>query len=304
MDAVNWGLVTFFAEPDINMWNVPLMENETIIERPANQFTITKRYTEKAIEFITKNKDNPFFLYLPHSMVHTPLFASEAFQGTSPRGLYGDVMSEVDWSVGQITATLEQLNIDKNTLVVFTSDNGPWLMMLEHGGSAGLLKDGKGTTWEGGMRVPGIFYMPGTVKPGTIDELGSTLDLLPTIASLTGAKAPHDRPLDGYNLMPVLRDKSESPRDHFIYYRRREIYAIRTREHKAHYITETEYTKNDNRVEHERPLLFNLYTDPSEKYDHGEDYPEVLESIEALKAQHLNGLVAAPSEMDKFAEEE
>lgn len=303
MNAIKWGLESFFAEPDINMWQVPLMENEEIIELPANQFTITKRYTEKAIEFITAHKDEPFFLYLPHSMVHTPLFASEAFQNTSPRGLYGDVMSEIDWSVGQVTATLEKLNIDKNTLVVFTSDNGPWLMMREHGGSAGLLKDGKGTTWEGGMRVPGIFYMPGTVQPGIIDDLGSTLDLLPTIAAFTGSKVPNDRIIDGVDLTPVLKTKAASNRDHFIYYRMRDIYAVRTKDYKAHYITETEYKTDNEKKVHEPPLLFNLNIDPSEKYDHSQDHPDILEQIKALVDDHKSGVADVESEMDKYPTE-
>jgi arylsulfatase A-like enzyme len=282
------------------MWNVPLMENETIIERPANQHTITKRYTEKAVEFITLHKDEPFFLYFPHSMVHTPLFASEDYINTSPRGLFGDVMSEVDWSVGQIISTLEDLDIDENTLVIFTSDNGPWLIMLQHGGSAGLLTNGKGTTWEGGMRVPGIFYMPGTVQPGTISDIGSTLDILPTIAALTGASVPHDRPLDGYDLTPVLKEKAKGHRDHFFYYRMQDIYAVRKGNFKAHYITETCYQKDNHKKIHETPLLFHLNHDPSEKYNLAESHPDVLDEINVLVENHQKGVVAVPSEMEKY----
>ena len=303
MNGVKWGLETFFAEPDINMWNVPLMENEEIIERPANQHTITKRYTEKAVEFITENKDNPFFLYLPHTMVHTPLFASKEFLGTSPRGFYGDVMSEVDWSVGQITSTLEKLNIDKNTLVIFTSDNGPWLMMLEQGGSAGLLTDGKGTTWEGGMRVPGLFYMPGTVEPGIITGIGTTLDILPSVAALTGAKVPNDRIIDGVDLSLVLKEKAESPRDHFFYYRKREIYAVRKNEYKAHYVTETCYKRDNGRTDHAEPLLFNLDVDPSEKYNHAEDFPEIINDLNELVETHKESVEFVVSELDKYPEE-
>ncbi len=302
MDGVNWSIPTFFAEPDINMWNVPLMENEEIIERPANQHTITKRYTEKALEFITKNKENPFFLYFPHTMVHTPLFASDSYLKTSPRGFYGDVMSEVDWSVGQVISTLEKLNLDENTLVVFTSDNGPWLMMLEMGGSAGLLRNGKGTTWEGGMRVPGIFYMPGTVQPGTITDIGSTLDILPTVAALTGATVPTDRKMDGYDLLPVLKEKAESKRDHMIYYRKRDIYAVRKGDYKVHYITESCYQKDNERRVLENPILFNLNVDPSEKYDHADEHPDILKSMEALIENHKKELIALPPEMDKYPE--
>ena len=300
MDGVKWGLETFFAKPDINMWNVPLMENETIIERPANQHTITKRYTEKAIDFISENKDDPFFLYFPHSMVHTPLFASDDFLDTSARGLYGDVMSEVDHSVGQIVKTLENLGLDENTLIIFSSDNGPWLMMLEHGGSAGLLKDGKGTTWEGGMRVPGLFYMPGTVSIGIIDDMGSTLDLLPTIASFTGAKIPTDRILDGVDLSGVLKKKAVSPRDHFIYYRKKDIYAVRNKEYKAHFITESAYNKDNQKRIHEPPLLFKIQHDPSEKYDHVNSYPEVISDLKKLINQHEKTVKLVDYEMDKY----
>lgn len=299
MDAVEWSLKAFFAEPNINNWNVPLMRNEEIIERPTNQHTITKRYTEEAISFIEQNKENPFFLYFPHSMVHTPLFASEKFLDTSPRGFYGDVMSEVDWSIGQVIKTLEDLKLDKNTLVVFTSDNGPWLLMKEYGGSAGLLREGKGTTWEGGMRVPGIFYMPETVQPGTITDLGSTLDLLPTIAGLTGAKVPDDRPMDGFDLMPVLTKKAPSARDHFIYYRKQDIYAVRKGDYKAHFITETCYTLDNQRTELKHPLLYNVNHDPSEKYDKAAAQPAILQELVELAAKYKNSVVAAECELDK-----
>ena len=301
MDAVGgWKLETFFKEPNIQYWNVPLMQNEEIIERPANQHTITKRYTEKAIEFITENKDDPFFLYFPHSMVHTPLFAHEDFLGSSERGFFGDVMAEVDWSVGQIISTLENLHLDKNTLVIFTSDNGPWLMMLDHGGSAGLLKDGKGTTWEGGMRVPGIFYMPGTVESGTITDLGSTLDILPTVAALTNAEVPNDRPMDGFNLLPVLKQKAKSLRDHFFYYRLQDIYAVRKNDYKAHFITETCYTLNNNKSVLENPLLFQVNEDPSEKYDRAEHEPDMVAELIALVKSHKSGVVAADCQLDKY----
>jgi len=299
MDAVEWSLKAFFRAPDINNWNVPLMQDTKIIERPADQTTITKRYTEKAVEFIKENKDNPFFLYFPHSMVHTPLFASDKFLNTSPRGFYGDVMSEVDWSVGQVIKALEDLNLDKNTLIVFTSDNGPWLMMKEHGGSAGLLTNGKGTTWEGGMRVPGIFYMPETVQPGTITELGSTLDLLPTIASLTGTKIPNDRPMDGFNLMPVLTKKAKSERDHFIYYRNQDIYAVRKGAYKAHFITESCYQRDNQKTVLDQPLLYQLNHDPSEQYDKADSEPEILEELVELADTYRNKVVAAECELNK-----
>ena len=299
MNGVKWGLETFFGEPDINMWKVPLMENDSIIELPADQFTITKRYTERAIDFIKENEEQPFFLYLAHSMVHTPLFASEEFQETSVRGLFGDVMNEVDWSLGEIVRTLAELGLDKNTLIVFTSDNGPWLMMREQGGSAGLLKDGKGTTWEGGMRVPAIFYMPETIQSGIVTELGSTLDLLPTIAFLTKSNLP-EVTLDGFDLGPVLFQGQKSPRDHFFYYRKKEIYAIRKGSYKAHFTTETCYNKNNERKDHESPLLYHLDHDPSEQFNHANEEPEVLREILALKKEQENTLVIRESELDKY----
>ncbi len=304
MDAVKgWNLTNLLGVPDINKWNVPLMENESIIERPADQTSITKRYTEKAVEFIENHQADPFFLYFPHTMVHTPLFAYEDFLGTSERGFFGDVMNEVDWSVGQVISTLERLEIDRKTLVVFTSDNGPWLMMRDHGGSPGLLREGKGTTWEGGMRVPGIFYMPGTVTPGTITDLGSTLDLLPTIAKLTGAQVPQDRIIDGYDLTPVLQEKRKGNRNHMIFYRKQDIYAVRKEDYKAHFITESSYKADNGRQELEAPLLYNVNHDPSERYDHAAQMPEKIEEIIQLAISHRNDAPNMYSEMDKYPEE-
>ena len=301
MDAINWSVERLLGPSNIKFWNVPLMENDSIIERPANQYTITKRYTEKAVEFIKKNKNEPFFLYLPHTMVHTPLFASEKFSKKSLRGLFGDVMSEVDWSVGRVIATLKELKLEKNTLVILTSDNGPWLMMREHGGSPGLLTNGKGTTWEGGMRVPGIFYMPGTIQPGTIQNLGATLDILPTIASFTNAKLPDDRILDGFDLSSVLKEKSSSKREHFFYYRKKELFAVRKGDYKAHFIIQNCYTDNDEKIILKKPLLFNVNIDPSEQYDHSDQHPKVLNKINTLVDNHKKTIVIKTSELDKYA---
>ena len=150
----------------IDYWHVPLMRDEEEIERPANQFTITKRYTEAAVKFIDANKEKPFFLYFAHTMMHVPLFRSKAFEGRSIAGIFGDAMEEVDWSVGQVLETIREHGLEENTLVVFTSDNGPWLTFGTHGGSAGPLKEGKGSTWEGGMREPTIMWWPGTITAG------------------------------------------------------------------------------------------------------------------------------------------
>ena len=189
-----------FWDPKLEYWNVPLMRNEEIIERPTDQNTITRRYTEEAVRFIRANKEGPFFVYLAHSMPHVPLFASGDFKGRSLRGLFGDVIEEIDWSVGLLLDTLRELGLDNRTLVAFTSDNGPWLIFNEHGGSAGLLRDGKGSTWEGGMREPTLFWWPGTIPPGVVTDIGSTLDLLPTCAKLAGAELPADLTLDGFDV--------------------------------------------------------------------------------------------------------
>ena len=175
MDAVDWSKYKKKCDdpnwyPDIKNYNVPLMDGEKIIERPADQNTITKRYTEKSIEFIKSNKDKPFFLYLAHSLPHIPLFCAPEFRGKSKGSLYGDVIEEIDWSVGQVLDAVRKEGLLDNTVVVFSSDNGPWLSFKTHGGSAGPLRAGKGTTFEGGQRVPTIFWGPGIVKPGTVTE--------------------------------------------------------------------------------------------------------------------------------------
>ena len=174
------------SDPKVEYFNVPLMQDGKIIERPADQTTITKRYTEEVTRFIAEHKQKPFFIYLAHSMPHVPLFASKDFKGKSERGLYGDVIEEIDWSVGEILKTLKKEGLDKNTVVIFTSDNGPWSIFNENGGSAGPLFGAKGTSYEGGQRVPAIFWGPGRIKPGIIFGIGSTLDIFPTLSKLAG----------------------------------------------------------------------------------------------------------------------
>ncbi|WP_082316512.1 sulfatase-like hydrolase/transferase [Mangrovimonas sp. ST2L15] len=267
-----------------NIFNVPLMHNEDIIERPAEQTTLTKRYTEKALDFISDNKDKPFFLYLAHSMPHIPLFASNDFEGKSKRGLYGDVVEELDWSVGQILKKLKELKLE-NTLVIFTSDNGPWLMHKEKGGSAGLLKDGKGTTWEGGYRVPMVAWWPTQIPKGIVNEdVTNTLDLLPTIAALSDTKLPETQ-LDGQNILSSLKGEKAVTNDAFMFYRGKEVFAVRSGQWKAHFITQTAYPSGPKNV-HNPPLLFNLENDPSEKYNVSEAHPDIIEKIIGLKKAH------------------
>ncbi|MBA2707656.1 MAG: sulfatase, partial [Gemmatimonadaceae bacterium] len=200
---------------------VVLMRDEKVIEEPVNQDTLTKRYTEAAVKFIGNHQAKPFFLYLAHNMPHTPIHASENFRGKSARGLYGDVVEELDWSVGQILDTLNLLKIDENTLVVFTSDNGPWHMRGEQGGSAFPLRAGKGTTYEGGMRVPFIARWPEHIPKGTTSgEPLSHLDLMPTLAALAGASPPADRTIDGKDISPILLGKpdAKNPHEAFFYF--------------------------------------------------------------------------------------
>jgi arylsulfatase A len=259
-------------------YNVPILHDETQVERPADQHTITRRYTEKAVEFIRAHRDRPFFVYLAHSMVHIPLFTSPEFRGHSRAGVYGDAVEEVDWSVGRIVATLEELGLEKRTVVVFTSDNGPWLIYDTHGGSAGPLRGGKGDTFEGGFREPTIFWGPGQVEPRVVRDMGSTLDVLPTFCAMAGVEPPSDRILDGYDLSPVLRGGGESPRHEMFFYRSREIFAARVGPFKAHYVTQSGYG-GDPPVRHDPPLLYQLENDPGERFDVAARHSDVLEQI-------------------------
>jgi arylsulfatase A len=278
-------------------YQVPILADETEIERPADQYTITRRYTEKAIEFIRTHRDEPFFVYLAHSMMHVPLFASPEFDGRSPAGtLYGDAIEEVDWSVGQIVATLKDLGLEKRTLVVFTSDNGPWLIFDTHGGTAGLLRGGKGDTFEGGMREPTVWWGPGIVTPGVVSEMGSTLDLLPTFCALAGTEPPSDRVLDGYDLGPVLRGEGSSPRDNMVYYREGEIFAARVGPFKAHFVTQSGYG-GDPPVAHHPPLLYNLWEDPSERFDIAVRHPEAIERIKERVEIHRKTVEPVPDQL-------
>lgn len=271
--------------PEIAHYNVPLMRDTNIIERPADQNTITKRYTEEAVKFIRTNKDRPFFVYLPHSMSHIPLFASEPFRGKSIRGLYGDVVEEIDWSVGRILDTLRELKLDQNTLVMFSSDNGPWLSFETHGGSAGPLRAGKGTTFEGGQRVPTIFWWPGKVKPGVVTELGSTLDMLATIASLTGTKSPQDRKLDSYDLSPVLLGTGASPRNEMFYWTNAELHAVRSGPWKLH-VKMREPINYGREVVLAQPELYHIERDISEAYNVADQHPEIVQRLLTMMKDH------------------
>jgi len=271
--------------PDFNDFDVPLMENDKDIEKPADQNTISKRYTERAVKFIEDNKENPFFLYLAHSMPHIPLFASEDFRGNSIRGLFGDVIEEIDWSVGQVLDTLRKLDLDEKTIVLFTSDNGPWLSFKTHGGSAGPLRAGKGTNFEGGQRVPTIFWAPGRFPPGVVDQMGSTIDMLATLASLSGTKAPSDRKMDSYDLSPLLLGTGVSPRQEFFYWNTGQLNGVRSGPWKLH-TEQREAVNYSRRIKLEKPELYNLEKDISEAYNVADEHPEIVASLLQMLEKH------------------
>jgi arylsulfatase A-like enzyme len=199
----------------------PLVRGTEVVEHPADQSTLTERYTDEAVRFITANKGRPFFLYLPHTFPHIPLHASARFKGKSKGGLYGDCVEAIDWSTGRILDTIKTLGLDDDTLVIFTSDNGPWLEQKKNGGSALPLRAGKGTVYEGGHRVPFIVRWPGRIPAGkACDAFATTMDLYPTLARLAGATVPGDRVIDGREIWPLLSaaDGARSPHDVFFHH--------------------------------------------------------------------------------------
>jgi uncharacterized sulfatase len=213
-----------------DMHRVELMDNEKVAEYPVVQATLTRRYTEKALEFLVRNKDRPFFLYLPHAMPHKPLACSEAFYRKGSAGLYGDVMAELDWSVGQVLAKLKELGLDKNTLVIFTSDNGPW-----YGGSTGGLRGMKGQNWEGGLRVPFIVAWPGHIPAGhESHEPAIMMDVFATTLAAAKIAPPKDRVLDGKNIMPLLTSKAKSPHPAVFSFKGEKVSTVRSGKWKLH----------------------------------------------------------------------
>lgn len=260
---------------------LPLIDGETVLEHMPDQTLLTTRYTERAIEFMTEHRDRPFFIYLAHAMPHVYLHVSDKFRGKSERGLYGDVVMEIDWSVGEIRSTLEQLGIDDNTLIVFTSDNGPWLPYGVDGGSAGPLRGGKGSEFEGGMRVPAIFWWPGKIPAGqTTSEIAANMDLLPTFAELADVRLAADRVIDGESLWPLLSGATErGPHDVFYYFRGRRsgripIAAVRDRRWKL-------LLRQDNDGNYEIGELYDLAWDVSERTDRQNDHPQEAVRLEA-----------------------
>ncbi|HDZ15463.1 hypothetical protein LCGC14_1182620 [marine sediment metagenome] len=281
--------------PVFNFGPLPLYENETVIDTLTDQTQLTTQITERSVDFIHRNKDNPFFLYVPHPQPHVPLFVSDKFKGKSQRGLYGDVIMEIDWSVGQILKALQEDYLADNTLVIFTSDNGPWLAYGNHAGSALPYREGKGTAWEGGQREPFIARWPEKLPARKIFDVPvMAIDLLPTIASITGAKLP-EKTIDGMNVWKVLTGESnESPQEaYFFYYRVNELHGVRYGKWKL-YFPHTYRTMNGQEpgkdglpgdykmVELNEIELYDLENDESETKNVAEKYPEVVAKIKEL----------------------
>ena len=289
--------------PIFNFDVLPLYENQKIIDTLTDQSALTTQITKRSVNFIAKNKDNPFFLYVAHPQPHVPLYVSDKFKGKSKRGLYGDVIMEIDWSVGQILATLKQYNIHKNTLVIFTSDNGPWLNYGDHAGCAYPLREGKGTALEGGQREPCIIYYPDKIKPGrTINTPMMSIDILPTIAHITKAKLPKET-IDGMNVWDIWTGNSkENPHEaYFFYYHVNELHGVRYKNwkmyfpHKYRTLNGKPGGKNGLPVDYEYNTiksieLYNLDEDISEMKNVANEHPDVIEKIKMLANDMRNKL--------------
>lgn len=303
----NHGFDEFYGIPYSNdMWplhpngpgaypDLPLYENESVVNpsiSPKDQAEFTTQFTERTVSFIRQNQETPFFVYLAHPMPHVPLFVSEKFKGKSQQGLFGDVLMEIDWSVGQILKTLEETNLDENTLLIFTSDNGPWLNYGNHAGSTGGLREGKGVTFEGGQRVPCLMRWKGVIPEGIVcNKLVAGIDILPTIASIANAPLPKNK-IDGVSLLPLLHGNFDAnPRTSFYYYyRRNSLEAVRSDQWKLVFPhpgrTYTGFKPGNDgepgplNQNFDHPgALYDLRRDPGERYDISESNPEVVERL-------------------------
>lgn len=300
------GFDYFYGTPTSNDRIANLYRNEQLIQPASEMATLTQRYTDEAIAFIKKNQSQPFFVYIPHTMPHTRLDASERFKGKSKRGLYGDVIEEIDFNVGRILDALEELKLAENTYVLFTSDNGPWLIKNknhadghlpgDHGGSAGPLRSGKVSTFEGGVRVPTILWAPGRVPAGTsCDSIASTMDVMPTFAALAGAEVPADRVIDGEDIRHLFHGEfaKANPDKAYFYYLRVHLQAVRQGRWKLHLPREKEpigaapFSRNNHigpadRVGFEEPFLVDLQHDLGETSNVAADNPLVVERLLGL----------------------
>lgn len=273
---------------------LPLIEgNESVKEIVTmdDQAQLTTMYTDRAVSFIEKHKKNPFFLYLPHSMPHVPIAASDKFKGKSEQGVYGDVLMEIDWSVGQVLEALEKNGLTENTLVIFVSDNGPWLNFGNHAGSAGGLREGKGTSWEGGQRVPCIMKWPGRIPEGLVcNKIAATIDVLPTLANIVEAPLP-TRKIDGVNILSLMTgDQKANPREVFLYYYNSNcLEAVRKNQWKLVFAHQSQTYEGfapgkdgvggkTGNVQVE-PALYDLRRDPGERYDVKDLNPEIVAEL-------------------------
>ncbi|KAK9516797.1 hypothetical protein VZT92_024708 [Zoarces viviparus] len=311
--------VKCFGLCDVGTVTVPLMQNEVIKQQPVNFLDLERAYSDFATSFITSSakKKQPFFLYYPSHHTHYPQYAGSGAAGRSLRGPFGDALLEFDNTIGNLMTTLEKTGVINNTLVFFTSDNGPELMRMSRGGNAGPLKCGKGTTYEGGMREPAIAFWPGTIRPGVTHEMASTLDILPTIASLAGAKLPRVM-LDGVDMTEILINQGKSKREAMMFYptdpsEMYGLFALRLGKYKAHFYTRGathSSTTPDQDCSlftvleaHDPPLIFNLEADPSEHYPlplmERPDLQAVLERIENVKGQFEASMVFGESQISK-----
>ncbi len=291
------GFDHYFGLPYSNdMPPVYLIRGTETIETDVNQETLTERYTEEAVQFIRGHKDAPFFLYVPHSMPHVPLFVSGRFRGKSEGGLYGDVIETIDWGAGQILDTLKELGLDSDTLVLFTSDNGPWYIKGEDGGNATPWRAGKGTTYEGGMRVPCIVRWPGHIPAGLVSgEIATSMDIYPTFAHLAGLQVPQDRIIDGRNIWPILSEPgAKTPHEAFYYYFGNELHAVRSGNWKLRLETtlrdEDIYRRTPNLDTPMPEALYNLDVDPGEQKSVHKDHPDVVKRLHELAEKARNDL--------------
>ncbi len=260
-----------------------------------DQANLTKQYTQKAVDFIARNKKKPFFLYIAHSMPHVPINASAQFKGKSKQGLYGDVMMEIDWSVGEVMKVIQQNGLDNNTLIIFTSDNGPWLNFGNHAGSTGGLREGKGDTFEGGMRVPCLMRWKGTIPESNIsNHLASTIDIFPTVAELLKLKLP-DQKIDGLSLVPILKGDISNPirKEFYYYYRKNNLEAVRLEDWKLvlphpgrtyeNFKVGKDGFPGDTNEDYSFPkALYDLRRDPGERYNVIGQYPEIVKALDQL----------------------
>ena len=281
-------------ESTLTKWKTPLFEDEKIVELPVDQRTVTRRYTQKSIDFIKANKDKPFFVYLPHSMPHIPLYVPDDVRDPDPKNAYINTIEHIDSEVGRLLKTLDDLKLVDNTYVIYTTDNGPWLQFRHHGGSAGPLREGKGTTFEGGQRVPCVMRGPG-IPAGTVcDELTGTIDVLPTIAALTGKPLPATNKIDGLDVSGLWKGTvKESPREEFLHYTSRgAIEGIRSGNWKLLVKKPRVPRRQSGTKANNKPpqlYLFDLAKDVGEKNNLAQAKPEVVKKLqvrmEALDAE-------------------